>query len=246
MATVPRILFDQVDQQTPQARHPTVAPGVSTQLPQTAAGQRLRDQGAGALYGVPPQRQELRGGVLGDRAPVPVGGDFPVHHVPRRPQLSPVQPAGERVGLDVGQMLKQAAPGHRRGADGCPQACRVQSAARPPFRRLAATRDCVRDGRARPARLPQTRARNVRLGLEAYATRAVPRRRTTPRVAATQTAYTAPTRDMDGHYGGWASVGACMNVQGQGCCTCPRGDPHGGSGALVGHAVTRGRQARVG
>ncbi len=59
MAGVPRVLLDHVDQQTPQAGRPAVGPGAPGQLIQAAAGQRLRDQGAGTRHGFLPERIEL-------------------------------------------------------------------------------------------------------------------------------------------------------------------------------------------
>ena len=52
MADVPRVLLDQVDQETPQAGCPTVGPGALGQLVQAAVGQHLRGHGAGAGLGV--------------------------------------------------------------------------------------------------------------------------------------------------------------------------------------------------
>ena len=59
MAVVPRVLFDQVDQDPSQAGRPTVRPGAPGQPLQATAGQRLRDQGAGAGHGGLPERMEL-------------------------------------------------------------------------------------------------------------------------------------------------------------------------------------------
>src|SRR5258708_391572 len=71
VADVPRVLLDDVDQQTPQAGCPTVGPGAPDQLIQPAAGQRLCDRGAGAGHRVLPERHELLGRILRSRGPLP-------------------------------------------------------------------------------------------------------------------------------------------------------------------------------
>ena len=56
MSVVPGVLLDQVNQDPSQARGPTVGPGAPGEPIQAAVGQRLRDQGAGAVHSVQPGR----------------------------------------------------------------------------------------------------------------------------------------------------------------------------------------------
>ena len=146
VADVPRVLLDQVDQDAPQAGRPAVRSLMPGELAQVAVGQGLGDRGAGPAHRVLPQRIELPGGVPGGRVPFPVGVGVPVHRVPRRSQVTSEQPPGEVLVLDQGQVLEQAAQGHRRGADGRLQAGRVQAPALPRQHRALALQRAQQGG----------------------------------------------------------------------------------------------------
>jgi hypothetical protein len=115
VAVMAGILLDHVAQDPAQARCLAVRPGTLGQLAEVAIRQCLREQSAGAFHALLPQREQLLGGVLGGRAPLPVRIGFPVHRVPRLSLLAPVQVLGEPAGFDQGHVLEQPAEGHRRG-----------------------------------------------------------------------------------------------------------------------------------
>jgi hypothetical protein len=115
-------------------------------------GQRLGDHGAGAGTA---SRQSVRSCSGCPRRPSasPSRGQRPSPACPTGPRVLPEQLLGERVALDVGQVLGQHAQGDRRGSSPRPQAGRVESPAVPHAR---VARWCSREPRRVAVSSPAT------------------------------------------------------------------------------------------
>ena len=131
MADVAGILLVQVGQDVAQVGRLPVASHGLRRLVEPAVREHRRDRSVRPFHRIAPQREELVGGVVGRRPPLPLGFGGEVDRVPRSDDGLSGQVGGGVVVLDEREVLHQAAEGHRGRRVRSAEPGRVQPAAHP-------------------------------------------------------------------------------------------------------------------